>query len=104
MQLITPQLINPLLLPSIPLEQSKNLPSSPGIYFAIDADNNIQYIGLASNLKARWSNHHKKAELTQAGKFRLPQTWQEMQEEVAQYVRVLSLSANPMPRRQGLVG
>lgn len=71
--------LNPLLLPSLPLEQRKSLPICSAIYFAIDANNIIQYIGIASSLKSRWAAHHKENELIKIGNIRL--AWLEVSDK-----------------------
>lgn len=58
-------------LPFVPLDQVKRLPMSAGIYFAIDTQEKIQYIGKAVNLKNRWSNHHKHDDLESIGGVRI---------------------------------
>lgn len=51
--------LNPLQLPSVPLADRKRLPSCTAIYFAIDEQDRILYIGKAKNLASRWENHHR---------------------------------------------
>ncbi|AUB43631.1 Excinuclease UvrABC, nuclease subunit (plasmid) [Nostoc flagelliforme CCNUN1] len=68
---INPATINPLALPSVSLHQRSQLPSQPCIYFAIDLDGQIQYIGRSINPKARWALHHKYSELHEIGGIRL---------------------------------
>lgn len=54
--------VDPFSLSSLPLRQTRLLPETPAIYFAIDAFNTIHYIGCTGNLRRRWSNHnHRKA-------------------------------------------
>jgi hypothetical protein len=57
-------------LPSVPLVQRINLPSYPGIYFALDATNRVLYIGQASNLLSRWQgqSHHRIEQLMRLNK------------------------------------
>lgn len=57
--MINPETINPLALPSVPLEQRSRLPTTPCIYFAIDSQGVIQYIGQSANPRQRWSLHHQ---------------------------------------------
>lgn len=57
--MINPQSITPTALPSVPLTERKDLPAIPGIYFAIDSQGNVQYIGRSVNIKNRWINHHR---------------------------------------------
>lgn len=61
-------LINPFELPSVQLCELKNLPSCTAIYFAIDSDNRLLYIGQATNLAARWKNHHRQYQLEEIDK------------------------------------
>jgi predicted GIY-YIG superfamily endonuclease len=51
--------INPLEWPSVSLNDRKNLPSCTAIYFAIDANDRILYVGKAKSLMMRWRNHHR---------------------------------------------
>ncbi len=57
--MINPSTINPLTLPSVALEERSQLPITPCIYFAIDSEGVVQYIGRAENLKQRWVSHHR---------------------------------------------
>ncbi|MBW4469261.1 MAG: hypothetical protein KME45_03255 [Stenomitos rutilans HA7619-LM2] len=60
-------------LPSLPLEQRSQLPTTPCIYFAIDAQGVVQYIGKAKNARQRWigSSHHCYKNLLTMGGVRL---------------------------------
>lgn len=49
-------LVNPETLPSIPLAQKSKLPVCPGIYFAIDGEEKVLYIGCSKNINQRWSS------------------------------------------------
>ena len=61
--MITPQTINPLTLPSVPLEMRSQLPTIPCIYFGIDSERVVQYIGRSINLQQRWIQHHRQHQL-----------------------------------------
>jgi predicted GIY-YIG superfamily endonuclease len=50
--------INPLELPSLPLNERSNLPSCPAIYFVMQGKR-VLYIGKTVNLAQRWAAHHK---------------------------------------------
>jgi DNA-binding Xre family transcriptional regulator len=63
MEAIAPQDINLCALPSVLLADRKQLPQTAGIYFAIDGDGVVQYIGQSTNLRQRWLNHHRKSAL-----------------------------------------
>lgn len=46
-------------LPSVHLSQLDSLPDCPAVYFAIDSENRVLYVGKAINLLARWKDHHR---------------------------------------------
>lgn len=52
-------------LPSVLLSQKDNLPRCPAIYFAIDSNNNVLYVGKAINLLFRWREHHRFDQLSE---------------------------------------
>lgn len=54
-------------LPSVALEDRSELPNTPCIYFAIDSNNVVQYIGQTANANKRWKSngHHKYEKLSQ---------------------------------------
>ncbi|MEH1795589.1 helix-turn-helix domain-containing protein [Nostoc sp.] len=60
---INPATIDPLALPSLPLCERSQLSITPCIYFAVDAQGVVQYIGRAINLRTRWQAHGKGVEL-----------------------------------------
>lgn len=45
-------------LPSVSLSELQSLPECPGIYFVIDKDCSVLYIGKADNLRRRWNKWH----------------------------------------------
>jgi hypothetical protein len=49
-----PTILDPFQLPSFPLAERKQLPDCAAIYFAIDANNRVLYVGKAKKLVARW--------------------------------------------------
>lgn len=63
---INPVTIDPLALPSVFLHERSQLPTTPCIYFAIDSQGVIQYIGRTVNLQARWLKHHRYNQLVQS--------------------------------------
>lgn len=67
--------INLSTLPSLPLNERGNLPKVPAIYFALDTNNAIVYIGKARRLIERWRgvSHHRYGELSEMSGIRL--TW-----------------------------
>ncbi|MTJ53323.1 excinuclease ABC subunit C [Anabaena sp. UHCC 0253] len=48
-------------LPNLPLKSREQLPEKSGIYYVIDDQSIIWYIGLAKNLRSRWAgkSHHR---------------------------------------------
>lgn len=78
--MIEPSAINPFTLPSVALSQRKLLPECIAIYFAIDANNKIQYIGQTSNLRMRWTSHHREKLLESIGEVRL--SWLEVSDKM----------------------
>lgn len=65
--MINPETINPSVLPSVPLDQRSLLPVKPCIYFAIDSQGAVQYIGKSINPKRRWRSHHSQRHLETLG-------------------------------------
>lgn len=65
--MINPATINPLTLPLVLLEQRAQLPNASCIYFAIDSQGVVQYIGQTASLRLRWVNHHHYHKLKQMG-------------------------------------
>jgi uncharacterized protein (DUF4415 family) len=54
-------------LPWVPLNATNGFPEQPAVYFAIDSQDRIQYIGRSSNVRGRWKNHHRYEELAAIG-------------------------------------
>ncbi|HAG85809.1 MAG TPA: excinuclease ABC C subunit domain-containing protein, partial [Cyanobacteria bacterium UBA12227] len=54
--------IDPLTLPSLPLNERSHLPYCPAVYFVV-ANNNVLYIGQTANLHDRWLAHHRWGQL-----------------------------------------
>lgn len=54
-------------LPSVLLASKKQLPTFPGVYFAVAKNSDVLYIGKAQNLRHRWVRHHRFDELVEAG-------------------------------------
>ncbi|MBE9016937.1 GIY-YIG nuclease family protein [Chroococcidiopsidales cyanobacterium LEGE 13417] len=50
-------------LPYVEFLKKERLPESAGIYFVIDGERKIWYVGKAQNLKARWKGHHRADQL-----------------------------------------
>lgn len=58
-------------LPSVALEDRKQLPAEPCIYFAIDSQGTVQYIGQSVNPKRRWIKHHRQDLLNEMSPIRI---------------------------------
>lgn len=68
---INPSEINLASLPWLPLNARSAFPEQPAIYFAIDSQDCIQYIGRSLNPKARWLVHHRYNQLEAIGSIRI---------------------------------
>ena len=68
--MIDPQVLDVFALPSINLIERSQLPAVPCIYFAIDSQRVIQYIGQTKNLRSRMLTHHR-AEQFEASKMQI---------------------------------
>lgn len=62
--MINPSSLDLFSLPYISIKEKSMFPDIPGIYFAIDSENNIQYIGRSINIRKRWLNHHRYRQLS----------------------------------------
>ena len=82
---ITPESINLKLLPSILLIDRKQLPSVASIYFAINSQNVVHYIGRTTNLRKRWQRHHQRSALDALGDIKI--AWIKI-EEIALLVEI----------------
>lgn len=54
-------------LPNLTLSAKQQLPECSAIYFAV-AKEQVLYVGLATNLRNRWRNHHRLPQLEAIGK------------------------------------
>jgi len=69
--MIDPQPLDLSSLPSVPLGSKSELPNEAAIYFAIDSQRTIQYIGRTANLNQRWQGHHRTKALKAMGQVRI---------------------------------
>ena len=69
--MINPSELNLSTLPWLPLEAKSAFPRKPAIYFAIDSQDSIQYIGRSNDVRERWKNHHRYEELAAIGGVRV---------------------------------
>ena len=58
-------------LPSVDFEDRNQLPEVSGIYFAIDSNDNIQYIGRSINIRQRLKTHNRKQQLSNMSGIRI---------------------------------
>lgn len=58
-------------LPCVNIENKNLLPEISSVYFVIDSNNMIQYIGRAQNIKQRWLSHHRYNQLSKIGGLRI---------------------------------
>jgi DNA-binding Xre family transcriptional regulator len=58
-------------LPFVSLEDRSRLPETPCIYFAIDSQGVIQYIGRSVNPRSRWGSHHRYKQISAMGEARI---------------------------------
>jgi hypothetical protein len=72
------------LLPSVPLSEKRHLPSETGVYFVIDGDGIVRYVGASLNIKKRFSSHNK------------AETFRNMGEVVVAYARVEAALLKPV--------
>lgn len=69
--MLNPSEINLSSLPWLPLDAKSAFPKNPAIYFAIDSQGTVQYIGRSINPKSRWANHHKYKHLEAIGSIKI---------------------------------
>jgi GIY-YIG catalytic domain len=58
-------------LPSVAYDNRRDLPMISGIYFVCGPIGAVLYIGSSKNLRARWTNHHRKPQLAATGGVRI---------------------------------
>lgn len=59
MPAIAPETIDLLTLPSLPISQTRQLPSIPAVYLVLsNTDSKVLYVGKSANIKKRWQTHH----------------------------------------------
>jgi len=71
MSAITPESINPLTLPSLPLTERCLLLSVSAIYFCLSESGEVLYIGKSDNIARRWRQHHHYCHLEIRGDVKL---------------------------------
>ena len=66
-----PASVNVSALPWLPLDAKSAFPRQACIYFAIDSQGSVQYIGRTIDSQQRWRNHHRYGELDAIGDIRI---------------------------------
>lgn len=61
--MIDPQSLDIFALPWLPLGVRAAFPQKPAVYLAIDAQAQVQYVGVAVNARNRWIAHHRLVQL-----------------------------------------
>lgn len=56
---MNPSTIDIRTLPTLELGQKNKLPVITAIYFVVDSQGVVQYIGRTNNLRQRWKSHHQ---------------------------------------------
>ena len=69
--MINPETLDLSALPSVTLEAKSQLPTQSAIYFAIDSQGIVQYIGRSTNIHRRWLKHHRFSQLKSIGDIRI---------------------------------
>lgn len=69
--MINPRKLNFAALPWVPLDATAGFPQKPGIYFAMDGQGIIQYIGRTQDVRGRWKQHHRYDDLSEIGGVRI---------------------------------
>lgn len=55
--------IDPLALPYVMMSELRYLPTCAGVYFAIEAGDQVAYVGQSVNIRNRWRRHHREGDL-----------------------------------------
>ncbi|MDJ0598136.1 MAG: GIY-YIG nuclease family protein [Crocosphaera sp.] len=69
--MINPQELDLSTLLWLPLDAKSAFPKQPAIYFAIDENGTVQYIGRSINVNKRWENHQKYYRLKELGSVKI---------------------------------
>lgn len=93
--MINPSEIDFSSLPWLPLDAKSAFPQNPAIYFAIDSQGVVQYIGRSVNPRKRWANHHKYQELETIGSIKIVYLFIDSPELLPQIESALILWFNP---------
>jgi len=96
-----------ITLPNLKLSERQRLPECSAIYFAVARDQ-VLYVGLSTNLRSRWQNHHRLPQLEAVNKrygvslFWLSCSQNQLQDLERQYIERYcpTLNQTKVPSRQ----
>lgn len=82
-------------LPSVTLQQRRELPEVGGVYFVVDEKLVVVYVGQTENLNGRWRSHHRAPQMS-TGAYRIhwkqiddPQERARIEQQCIDYLRPL---------------
>lgn len=79
----------PAELPSLPLNQKRELPRVPAVYLVLGEHSEVLYIGKSGSLSHRWVRHHRASELQKLRDVRVAWIEMETRELLEEVERVL---------------
>ena len=100
--MLSPDTIDLKSLPWLPLNEKSAFPKQAAIYFAIDSQGCVQYIGRSVNVRARWGSHHKYESLSAIGNIRIAYLFVDMPELLPQIETALIEYFQPILNIRGL--
>jgi putative transcriptional regulator len=104
--MVDPASIDINSLPSVYLNQLNSLPDRPGVYFAIDEEEKVYYVGRAVSLINRWKYHHRFRQLSEIGSIKLHYLLVERPDELPyleeKFINLLSPVLNGKPTIESL--
>jgi predicted component of type VI protein secretion system len=62
------------IFPSAPWDQIAALPTGAAIYYVLNKDSGVLYVGASKQVRQRWGSHHRRAHLAAVGATRI--AWQ----------------------------
>lgn len=84
MNAIAPESIELLELPQTLLDNKDLLPIFGGVYLVFDSTQKVLYVGRSENIRARWINHHRYADLEKMSCIKI--AWIEIKSSLQRYV------------------
>ena len=71
MSLLSPEAIELRELPTVTFGTRSELPDVPAVYFVLDGECQVQYVGRSKRLNFRWRSHHRMVAFQQLANFRI---------------------------------